>query len=172
MRTPSHRYKDAQGTLYINNSVTYDYAPVYAAAYIIQYSPILLCPSQDGNTNYTSAAGRSYTIVCAGYYDGGVDTGFTAASTLLNCILLCEGRSGCTGVVWTYGNEAETADPSRTSLYRVLLPPLPHRPICPSTRPARLLGQLSPEPQRPEPQPCGLVRIPRGLQFDPRRRQH
>ena len=29
MRTPSHRYKDAQGTLYLNNSVTYDYAPVY-----------------------------------------------------------------------------------------------------------------------------------------------
>jgi hypothetical protein len=115
MHTPSHRYKDAQGTLYLNNSVTYDYAPVYAAAYIIQYSPILLCPSQDGNTNYTSAAGRSYTIVCAGYYDGGVDTGFTAASTLLNCILLCEGRSGCTGVVWTYGNEAETADPSATN---------------------------------------------------------
>jgi hypothetical protein len=87
--------------------MTFDYAPIYAAAYIIQYSPSLLCPSQDGNTNYTSASGRSYTIVCAGYYDGGVDTGSAAAPSLSNCIAQCEGRSGCTGVVWSYGNEAE-----------------------------------------------------------------
>ena len=87
--------------------MTFDYAPVYAAAYMIQYSPILLCPSQDGNTNYTSAGGRQYTVICGGYYDGGIDSGLAATSTLAGCIALCEGRPGCTGVVWSYGNEAE-----------------------------------------------------------------
>jgi hypothetical protein len=93
--------------LYYNNSMTFDSAPVYAAAYMIQYSPILLCPAQDGNTNYTSAGGRQYTVICGGYYDGGIDSGNAATSSLAGCIALCEGRNGCTGVVWSYGNEAE-----------------------------------------------------------------
>lgn len=68
----SNRYRDTQGTLYYNGSSS-NGLPVYAAAYMIQSSPSMICPYYNGTASYRSSTGLAYYIVCGGQYTNGID---------------------------------------------------------------------------------------------------
>jgi hypothetical protein len=70
---PSHRYRGEQGNLYYNGSTTSDLAPIYAAAYIVQFSPNTFCPYYNFTSNYRTASGRNWFTVCGGDVSGGTD---------------------------------------------------------------------------------------------------
>jgi len=68
----SHRDKDTQGTLFYN-SAQLNSQPVYAAAYMVQSSPSMICPYFNDTASYRSSTGLGYYIVCGGQYNNGVD---------------------------------------------------------------------------------------------------
>ena len=68
----SHRYKDTQGTLFYNPAQLNGQA-VYAAAYMIQSSPSMICPYYNDTTSYRSSTGLEYYVVCGGQYSNGMD---------------------------------------------------------------------------------------------------
>lgn len=68
----SHRYKDTQGTLFANTG-TLNSQPVYAAAYMIQSSPSMICPYYNNTISYKSSTGLAYYVVCGGQYSNGID---------------------------------------------------------------------------------------------------
>jgi hypothetical protein len=68
----SERYRDSQGSLYYNGS-TANAQSVYAAAYMIQGSPSLICPYYNNTSLYKSSNTLAYYIVCGGQYSNGMD---------------------------------------------------------------------------------------------------
>ena len=69
----SHRYKDTQGSFYSNAGATLNGQPVYAAAYMIQSSPSMICPYFNDTISYRSSTGLAYYVVCGGQYNNGID---------------------------------------------------------------------------------------------------
>jgi hypothetical protein len=68
----SHHYRDTQGSLYYNGS-TSNGQSVYASAYIIQPSPNIPCMYYSNTSNYVSASGQTYSIICGAEFTGGTD---------------------------------------------------------------------------------------------------
>lgn len=68
----SHRYRDNQGTLFYNPA-TLNGQAVYAAAYMIQSSPSMICPYFNDTISYRSSTGLAYYVVCGGQYNNGID---------------------------------------------------------------------------------------------------
>jgi len=68
----SHRYKDNQGTLFYNPA-TLNTQPVYAAAYMIQSSPSVICPYFNDTISYRSSTGLAYYVICGGQFNNGID---------------------------------------------------------------------------------------------------
>jgi hypothetical protein len=68
----SERYRDSQGSLYYNSAQVSGQA-VYAAAYMIQSSPSLICPYYNNTASYKSSNTLGYYIVCGGQYSNGMD---------------------------------------------------------------------------------------------------
>lgn len=81
----SNHYKDTQGNLYPNSSNivanTYN-NPIYASAYVIQFSPSMVCPYYNNTNSYTSSAGTAYAILCGNEFNNLADmAGGGAASS-------------------------------------------------------------------------------------------
>lgn len=84
----SHRYKDTQGTLFYN-SASLNGQPVYAAAYMIQSSPSMLCPYYNDTISYRSSTGLAYYVVCGGQYSNGIDVTGGGSTTSKLSELMC-----------------------------------------------------------------------------------
>lgn len=90
--THSHRYKDNQGTLFYNPA-TLNTQPVYAAAYMIQSSPSMICPYFNDTISYRSSTGLAYYVVCGGQYNNGIDiTGGGSTTSKLLELACHQGR--------------------------------------------------------------------------------
>lgn len=74
LRVPSNRYKDTQGSLFYNPNQLNGQV-VYAAAYMVQSSPSMICPYYNATAGYRSSTGLAYFVVCGGQYLNGVDMG-------------------------------------------------------------------------------------------------
>jgi hypothetical protein len=77
----SNRYKDQQGSLFYNGGNQVNTQPVYAAAYMIQSSPSVICPYYNGTGSYKSSTGLAYNVVCGGAYDNGIDINSASATS-------------------------------------------------------------------------------------------
>jgi hypothetical protein len=82
----SHRYRDLQGTLaYSGGSLNSQV--IYAAAYMIQSSPSLICPYYNNTGSYKSSNSLAYYIVCGGQYSNGMDIDAPASTNTPSKIL-------------------------------------------------------------------------------------
>jgi hypothetical protein len=88
----SHRYKDTQGTLFAN-AATLNSQPVYAAAYMIQSSPSMICPYYNNTISYRSSTGLAYYVVCGGQYSNGIDIAGGGSTTSKLPELMCHQSS-------------------------------------------------------------------------------
>ncbi|KAK6442105.1 hypothetical protein LTR95_001659 [Oleoguttula sp. CCFEE 5521] len=105
-------YKDTQGSLYYNGSTGTTFtSQVYAAVYVVQFSPNALCPRLNG-TMYTTAAGQQMWMLCgyevtAGNFN---PTPAATSSTFAGCIAACDQyqtSGNCTAALWQYGQGNE-----------------------------------------------------------------
>jgi len=85
----SHRYKDTQGTLYYNGSTAPNSGPqIYAAAYMVQSSPSMLCPYYNDSASYRSSTGLGYYVACGASYFTGTDIAQTRTTSKSSVLLL------------------------------------------------------------------------------------
>jgi hypothetical protein len=77
----SHRYKDFQGNLYYNGSTASGNTPIYAAAYMVQSSPSMICPYYNDTAAYRSSTGLGYYIACGALYYTGTDISTTQTTS-------------------------------------------------------------------------------------------
>jgi hypothetical protein len=120
----SFHYQRSQGNLTVpapnvgtgaDTAVSANDRLVFAAAYMLQPSPGLVCSYFDGQ-DYTSSTGVAYAVVCDGadyIGNGGTFSRLPSDSnlgvgSLAECIAICDSTQGCTAVSYIYYTLADS----------------------------------------------------------------